>query len=205
MIDGRGKRMEIRQYDPIKDEVGWIRCRVLSFLDTAYFDHVLNKKEKYQNPAIELVAIDHNQVVGLLDIEYEKEEKAVCTKGGGLGGMIWHIATHPDYQRMGIGTKLLERAEVIAKKEGLDYFEAWTRDDEWVNQWYEKNGFYKFHSYLHVYLEGNNEIEKAMKVNNKSEFQVVQAFVHYAGSEQERVKSTFNRVYECNGYGKNLK
>lgn len=196
--------MEIRLYNS-KDEVGWVRCRTLSFLDTAYFDNVLNKKETYQNPAIELVAIYDHQVVGLLDIEYEKEEKTVCTKGNGLGGMIWHIATHPDYQRIGIGSRLLEEAEKIAEEVGLDYFEAWTRDDEWVNQWYEKSGFDKVYSYLHVYLEGANEVEKIMGTNHESEFQIIQAFAHYSGSEREYVKGKFNRVHECNCYEKKLK
>lgn len=195
--------MEIRVYHP-NDEIGWIRCRVLSFLDTAYFDNVLNKKEKYQNPAIELVAIHNNQVVGLLDIEYEKEEKTVCTRGNGLGGMIWHIATHPDFQRMGIGTKLLERAERIAEEKGLDYLEAWTRDEEWVNQWYEKSGFDKVYTYLHVYLEEDNEIKTVTRANNESELQVIQAFAHYSGAEKEHIKSKFNRVHECNCYEKKL-
>lgn len=89
--------MEIRRYSP-KDEIGWIRCRTLAFLNTAYFDNVLNKKEMYENPSIELVALEGGQVVGLLDIEYEEKEKTICTQGEGPGGMIWHIATHPDYQ-----------------------------------------------------------------------------------------------------------
>ncbi|AJH18514.1 GNAT family acetyltransferase [Bacillus mycoides] len=37
---------------------------MLSFLDTAYYDNVLRGKEKYENPAIELVAIHEEQVVG---------------------------------------------------------------------------------------------------------------------------------------------
>lgn len=196
--------MKIRFYNP-NDEVGWVRCRTLSFLDTAYFDNVLNKKEKYQNPAIELVAIEDGQVVGLLDIECEEKENTICTKGEGLGGMIWHIATHPDFQRRGIGTKLLEKAEEIAKEKGLDYLEAWTRDDEWVNQWYEKSGFDKIYSYLHVYLEGDNEIKKVIRANNDQEFQVIQAFAHYSGTEEKYVRSKFNRVHECNCYEKNFK
>ena len=40
--------MIIRNYTD-KDEQGWLRCRVLSFLNTAYFDNVLNKKEIYEN------------------------------------------------------------------------------------------------------------------------------------------------------------
>lgn len=33
-------------------------------LDTAYYDNVLKEKEKYNNPAIELVAVEDSQIVG---------------------------------------------------------------------------------------------------------------------------------------------
>ncbi|CDQ40019.1 hypothetical protein BN990_02337 [Virgibacillus salexigens] len=46
--------MKIRKYS-VDDELGWVRCRVLSFLDTAYYDNVFSEKEKYENPSIELV------------------------------------------------------------------------------------------------------------------------------------------------------
>src|SRR5690625_250385 len=77
--------MKIRFYRK-EDERGWVRCRVLSFLDTAYFDNVLKEKERYENPSIELVAVEEGQIVGLLDIEYEVEEKTVCSRGAGVGG-----------------------------------------------------------------------------------------------------------------------
>ncbi len=75
--------MIIRDYK-VTDEIGWVRCRTLAFLQTAYFDNVLNKKEHYQNPAIELVAELNGQIVGLIDVEYEKEERTVCSRGEGL-------------------------------------------------------------------------------------------------------------------------
>jgi len=46
---------------------------------------------------------------GLLDIEYELQPQTVCSRGEGLGGMIGHIAVHPDYQNRGIGTVLLQK------------------------------------------------------------------------------------------------
>jgi hypothetical protein len=70
--------MIIRRYET-KDETGWLRCRVLSFLDTAYFDNVLREKEKYENPSLELVAEENNQIVGLIDVEYETEPKTICS------------------------------------------------------------------------------------------------------------------------------
>src|SRR5699024_12494692 len=114
--------MEIRLYEP-DEEVGWVRCRTLSFLDTAYFDNVLKKKEKYQNPAIELVAIQDGQVIGLLDIEYEKEEKTVCTGGYGLVGMFWYMSIHLVYQRMGVGTQFIDKDEALTKQDYKIYHE----------------------------------------------------------------------------------
>ncbi|SEQ89335.1 GNAT family N-acetyltransferase [Piscibacillus halophilus] len=194
--------MEIRAFKS-SDEVGWVRCRTLSFLDTAYFDNVLNKKETYENPAIELVAIDDGKVVGLLDIEYEEKEKTVCTRGRGLGGMIWHIATHPDVQRKGIGSKLLEKAESICREKGIEYLEAWTRDDEWVNHWYARNDFEKVYTYLHVYLEGKEEVDSSIKAQD-SNLKVLQAFAHYTGDQMDEVISKFNRVHECHCYEKRI-
>lgn len=69
--------MIIRKYED-KDELGWVRCRVLSFLDSAYFDNVLQKKEHYNNPSLELVAEINDKIVGLLDIEYQKDKGTVC-------------------------------------------------------------------------------------------------------------------------------
>jgi len=187
--------MIIRHYRK-EDEVGWVRCRVLSFLNTAYFDNVLKEKEKYANPSIELVAEEEGKIIGILDVEYEEKERSVCSRGTGLGGMIWHIAVHPDFRGKGIGTLLLEEAEKIAIKKGLNRFEAWTRDDVRVNRWYVNNDFKNIDSYLHVYLDGKNEIGGVIhsKIDN---LYPIQTFAHYYGDEKELMKSKFKRVHEC--------
>lgn len=186
--------MEIREYRPT-DEQGWLRCRVLSFLDTAYFDNVLKEKEHYDNPSIELVAVKENQIVGLLDIEYEVEEGTVCSRGTGLGGMIWHIAVHPDYRRNGIATKLLKKGEEMAKDNGLNRLEAWTRDDEWVNTWYKNSGFQQVDSYLHVYLEGE-ELKGHFETEHPKLYPIF-SFAHYVGDNKEAMIKKFKRVHEC--------
>ena len=63
--------MEIRDYQ-IEDETSWVRCRVLSFLDTAYYDIVAREKERYQHPSIELVAVENGVVMeGRYTCEYQ--------------------------------------------------------------------------------------------------------------------------------------
>jgi hypothetical protein len=46
----------IGDYAPA-DEESWLRCRVLAFLHTAYYDDVLCAKPAYANPSIALVAL----------------------------------------------------------------------------------------------------------------------------------------------------
>lgn len=46
-----------------EDERGWVVCRTLSFLDTAYYDDVRRSKEHYERESIELVAdVDGHQL-----------------------------------------------------------------------------------------------------------------------------------------------
>ncbi|WP_336881588.1 GNAT family N-acetyltransferase [Priestia koreensis] len=194
--------MIIRPYE-LKDEESWLRCRVLSFLNTAYFDHVLRKKERYENPSIELVAEVDGQIVGLLDIEYEIIERSVCSRGSGLGGTIWHIAVHPDFQRQGIATRLLDQGEELAKTHELNRLEAWTRDDEWVRKWYENQHFSLVDSYLHVFIDEQAEMDQSIQSTYKNLYPI-QAFAHYAGNKKEEIRQQFKRVHECVCYEKLL-
>ncbi len=195
--------MYIRDYKET-DETEWLRCRVLSFLDTAYFDNVIRVKEKYKNSAVELVAVENKQIVGLIDVECESQKGTVCYGlESGLGGMIWHLAVHPDFRRKGIANQLLCEAENQVRKLGITYLEAWTRDDHWVNKWYLKNNFKTTASYLHVFLETSTEIKKALS-SSVHYLQPVQAFAHYTGPEKEKIIREYDRVHECYCYQKEL-
>ncbi|MFX0548949.1 GNAT family N-acetyltransferase [Hathewaya histolytica] len=89
--------MYIREYEK-SDEQSWIRCRVVSFMDSSYFDDVQNFREEYNNPALRLVAIDNNQVIGFLDIEYEE-----------------NLGVLPEYRHKNVATNLWCKAKSILK------------------------------------------------------------------------------------------
>lgn len=77
---------------------------------------------------------------------------------------------------MGVGEKLLKAAEAMAKERGINYLEAWTRDDQWVIDWYGKNDFLKGYSYLHVFMDNPEELTSI-----NTDLQFVQAWAHYTG------------------------
>ncbi|MNJ70301.1 Acetyltransferase (GNAT) family protein [compost metagenome] len=95
---------------------------MLSFLDTAYYDNVLKEKEHYDNPSIELVALESDEVIGFIDIELDTPSGRVCSNRSGVGGMIWHLGVHPDYRKMGIGRALLNEAITMVKAQRIENY-----------------------------------------------------------------------------------
>jgi ribosomal protein S18 acetylase RimI-like enzyme len=174
----------VRSYEPA-DEVGWVRCRVLSFLGSAFRDSVEREKEHYERPAIELVAEADGTIVGLLECETPE-----LADRPGTGGMIWHLAVHPDHQRQGIASALLEEAERRGRASGLERLEAWTRDDVHVQRWYETHGFVLIDGYLHVYPEREDLRQY------DGEFKLVKAFAHYTGDRPEEIRQRYARVHD---------
>lgn len=185
---------DVRSYRDA-DEEGWVRCRALSFLGSAYYDDVRQNKERYGGPSIELVAHVGAEIVGLLDVELEREPGTVCSEREGLGGMIWNVATHPDHRRRGVATALLQEAERMARAEGHVRFEAWTRDDSYVHAWYESRGFVAVDSYLHVYVELDEGLRELFPITQG--LRPVRLFAHSVGDDRAAVRQRFARVHDC--------
>lgn len=189
-----GDDVTIRPYTDA-DERGWVVCRVLSFLDSAFYDDVRRTKERYESPAIELVAEHAGEIVGLLDAECEIEPHTVCEPRPGLGAMIWHLAVHPDHRRRGIATALLREAEQRARERGIERFEAWTRDDEAARRWYEAQGFQLVDAYLHVYVELDEGLRDLFPIADDG-LRPVKLFAHYLGADRDAMRRRFARVHE---------
>jgi ribosomal protein S18 acetylase RimI-like enzyme len=183
---------EIRDYEDA-DEQGWLRCRVLGFLDSAFHDDVRQVKEHYDGPAVELVAVADGQVVGLLDLELDPAP-GVLHDTNARGGVIWHVAVHPDYRRRGIASALVARALERARAAGLEIVQAWTRDDEWVHAWYEACGFRRRYSYLHVYMH-RDEVRGEVTLRTEG-LRPVLAFAHHTGDDRDELRRRFKRTHD---------
>ena len=190
-----GAAFEVRPYRAA-DERGWVVCRVLSFLDSAFFDDVRQSKEHYEHPAIELVAERGGEIVGLIDVECEEEPGTVCEARPGLGGMIWHLAVHPDHQRHGMRDRAPARGRApgegarasLASKRGRATTSRRGRGTRHVASSSSPR-------YLHVYVELDEGLRSLFPVTADG-LRPVRVFAHYVGDERDDVRRRFARVHE---------
>lgn len=180
----------IRDYQP-SDEASWLRCRLLTFFGTDYYDDIVLARPTFERPAIRLVTHADEMIIGLIDVEVFDEAATINC-----------IAIHPDQQRSGLGTVLLQGAieRLPADVRTLD---AWTREDVVANRWYRARGFTEGQRYLHVY-KGAEDPGAGFAVPAGLTGPIT-AFMQAPIAEEERLRAIYKRVYVCRQYIKTLR
>jgi len=176
----------IRPYDDA-DAESWLQCRLLSFFRTQYYDDVVVERPRYTGPAIQLVAVCDDQLVGLMDIEIDDASATIEV-----------IAVHPSYAGRGIGTALLDRALPELRPRDVAALDAWTREDAAANRWYLARGFLERYRYLHIHKEWDeDDAGFASPVGLSTP---IRALVHAPIEREAELRSRFGRVYVCRQY-----
>lgn len=170
---------EIRDYEPAH-ESSWLRCRVLGFLATNYYDDVWQAKRRAD---LELVALDDGDVAGVLDVSVPGAEATIET-----------VVVHPDHQGRGIASALLEEAVRRLGRCGVTTLDAWTREDKASLNWYARNGFEEVSRYLHVHASAD-EVDTAIIA--KHGLVAAGAFLHARIEREAEMRQRFERVYVC--------
>jgi ribosomal protein S18 acetylase RimI-like enzyme len=177
----------VRPYQP-SDESSWLRCRVLSFLGTQYYDDVKSHRTVLADPSIALVAVTPtNEIIGILDVEID-----------GASATIDTIATHPDRQGVGVATALLREALSSLESANIATLDAWTREDVAANRWYQRHGFTEQYRYLHVYVSDGDDDTGFTTPDGLST--PVTVFAHGRIEDEARMRTRFRRVYVCRQY-----
>lgn len=177
----------VRPYQS-SDERSWLRCRVLSFLDTQYYDDAWPRRPALIEPAIALVVVTPvDEVIGILDIEINANAATIET-----------IATHPDHQGLGVATTLLQEALQLLEQSRILTLDAWTREDAAANRWYRRNGFVENFRYMHVYL-GEGDDSEGFRTPDDLSTPII-AFMHGAIADEAELRARYRRSYACRQY-----
>jgi ribosomal protein S18 acetylase RimI-like enzyme len=175
------------------DEASWLRCRVLGFLNTSYYDDVWRVHPE-STDGWSLVAATDGQVI------------AICEASSAPhGATIDTIVVHPDHQRTGLGSALVEELIRRLQRSGVSQLDAWTRDDPGTLAWYQACGFEVRYRYLHVFAESEAEMKAAATVSPglipRSGF--FHADTHDPMVEAD-LRQQFGRVHACHRFVRDL-
>jgi len=175
---------QIRDYRPA-DEQSWLRCRVLAFLNTCYYDAVEPVKPvvKDVDDTIELVAVADDIVVGILDVALRGELATIET-----------VAVHPDYRRYGIATRLLDVASERLAGTAVTSLDAWTREDADALAWYAEVGMVQTDAHVDVY-SGYGQATRLVAPTGPSH--PVMVFTRAKLEHEAKFRGEFERVYIC--------
>jgi ribosomal protein S18 acetylase RimI-like enzyme len=183
---------QIRPYQH-SDAASWLRCRLLSFFSTNYYDDVAVERPRYVNPAIQRVAVVDEAVVGLMDVAVAASDATIEV-----------LAVHPEHARRGVGTALLH--SVLAElrdARAVQTLDAWTREDVPANRWYLRSGFTEAFSYLHVYKGHEDDATGFQSPAGLSP--PLTALIHAPREREAELRRQFRRVYVCRRYVRTLR
>lgn len=183
---------QVRDYrDP--DEASWLRCRVLGFLDTSYFDDVWRVRPESRS-GWSLVGVLDDQVVGICEASPASHGATVDT-----------IVVHPDHRRTGLGSALFNELIRRLKQSEIRQVDAWTRDDLGTLAWYRACGLEVRYRYLHVFAESEAEMASAATV---SPGLIPRSGFFHADTQDPAMEADcrqrFSRVHACHRFVQDL-
>ena len=88
------------------------------------------------------MAEESGKIIGLIDVEIEKDVGSLCVAGKQSGAVIWHLAVLPEHRRNHVATFLWDEVKKRLIAKGIRYCEVWTQEDEAATQWYLAQGFH---------------------------------------------------------------
>ena len=180
--------IQVREYSK-SDETSWLRCRVLGFLDTSYFDDVWRVRPE-SSSGWSLVGVLHNEIVGICEASPAEH-----------GATIDTIAVHPDHRRTGLASALLGELFRRLKQSDVREVDAWTRDDPGTLAWYRACGFEARYRYLHVFADGEAEMADAVTVS--PDLDPRSGFFHADTQDvavEADLRQRFSRVHACHRF-----
>jgi GNAT superfamily N-acetyltransferase len=178
---------EIRDYRDA-DAPSWLQSRLLSFFATEYYDDVVVDRPVFENPAHRLVAVENDTVVCLMDVEIFVDRATIDV-----------LAVHPDHQRHGLATRLLD---TVVPRLRVGVLDAWTRGDAAANARYQRSGFTENFRYLHVYKSWQDDADGFEAPEGLG--RPVTAFMHAPISLEASLRERFSRVHVCRQYVRSL-
>ena len=120
--------VEIRAYrDEDRDE--WLRVHAVIMSISHAWNYCIQERPGYDGyESTRLVAVHEGRIIGLTDVQYDREPGNFCFVKDSLGGYVHEFGRLPEYAGLNLGQRLIDATVEEAKAKGYRRLEYWSQD-----------------------------------------------------------------------------
>lgn len=153
-----GAVIEVRPYADA-DEAEWMRVHAIIMSTSHAWNYTIQERPQYEGyESTRLVATHEGRIVGLTDVQYDREAGEICFVKDSRGGYVLEFGRMPEYGGAGIGDKLMEATIADAKAKGVRRLEYWTQERR-AQKFYLRRGMLEIGRHYRFRMKPPKEIE----------------------------------------------
>lgn len=120
--------LTIRPYRP-EDEAEWLRVHAVIMTISHAWNYCIQERPAYAGYESTKLVVEHDgRIIGLTDVQYEKEPGELCWRRDSRGGYVLEFGRLPEYAGHRIGERLIEATVEDARAKGVHRLEYWSQD-----------------------------------------------------------------------------
>jgi len=151
-------RIEVRPYTDA-DEAEWMRVHAIIMSISHAWNYAIQERPVYgDSESTRLVATHEGCIVGLTDVQYDREAGEICFVKDSRGGYVLEFGRLPEYGGVGVGDKLIEATIADAKAKGIHRLEYWTQERR-AQKYYIRRGMTEIGRHYRFRLKAPKEVE----------------------------------------------
>lgn len=120
--------IEIRPYrDEDRDE--WMRVHAVIMSISHAWNYCIQERPQYEGyETTRLVMVHEGRIIGLTDVQYDKEPGEFCFLKDSPGGYVHEFGRLPEYGGHRLGERLIAASVEDAQRKGIRRLEYWSQD-----------------------------------------------------------------------------
>jgi ribosomal protein S18 acetylase RimI-like enzyme len=151
----------VRPYEE-NDEAEWMRVHATIMSISHAWNYCIQERPDYAGyDSTRLVALDDEQIVGLTDVQYEKEPGELCFQKDSPGGYVLELGRLPEYGGQGIGKLLMDATVEEAQRLGFKRLEYWSQDRR-AQRYYRRLGLKEISRHYRFRFKPPKDVEERM-------------------------------------------
>ncbi len=154
-------KLEVREYRP-EDEAEWMRVHAIILSISHAWNYTIQERPNYEGyESTRLVCVAEGKIVGLTDVQYDREPGELCFLKDSRGGYVLEFGRLPEYSGQAIGRLLIDASVEDAKKKGFQRLEYWTQDRK-AQRYYARLGLKEIGRHYRFRMRAPKEVSDVL-------------------------------------------